>query len=208
MPINVDFERAIAEAEAPLSARTSPELARATVEIVADRTDPAKGFMRLEVQGLPYDAGKRLRRAFWAAYAAYAAIEEEREKRAKELSDGSPAGKLYAAGVLAGELGEWRKRALDALRGKARDICRAGVVGWAEGEITRKGAPVPMGEEGLDALEDAGLSVSVALAVLKVSRGEACETAGEQWAAARAEEEKPQAPAAPFVPSTLEAPPN
>jgi hypothetical protein len=176
MPVNVDFDRILADAEAPPSPRTSPEPTRAMVEIVADRERPERGFARLEVQGLPYDLGKRLRRAFFPALTAFAAIEAEREKRRKELSAGgedSPAGKLYAAGVLAAEFGEWRDRAWDALRGRARAICAAGVVGWPDGEITRKGAPA---EEQWAA------------------------------ARAESKEEKPEAPQRPFVQPTPEAP--
>jgi hypothetical protein len=199
----VDLELNLDDIFEPRISRVSKEPEVREVQIVTDRSDPAKGYISLRVQGLSSEDRESLGRAFEHACAVYRKVEAAKEAKAGELNpEAEDIGSAFASGMAAASAEKWILKATEQILAAARDIAALGVVGWDEGQLRYQGKPLQYTQEklliqkrqrlGLATtplrwLQAGGFLLRLASQILAVSDAEDTPSVDEQWGSKKEE---------------------
>lgn len=205
MPYDLPFtlEEVQASLQKPKSSRVSRQLPHQRVELVSNAYDRSAPYLCLDVQGFTPEDHEHLSGGFYAALQAKQRLEALAEQTRQEHNpQGTPAGAILAEAEVRTRIKPYLTKASAALYAAAQEVLKFGVVGWPEGELLHKGAPLGFASapstllgKRRDGLSGECLNYLLAtpfwmlacVAVLEVSGGSPWPSAEDQWQ--RAEEQ-------------------
>ncbi len=235
MPIKFDAQLEKLLMESQTADRISAELPRARVEIAVSLTDSSQGFFSLDVEGFAAEEGRSLRARYDAALSAWLRCGElwDEAKKAAQAKAASPEEAQLAALEVASDsrFVLANDKLSHALGMVCEEIIRRAVYGWPAREFL-----IPDGQGGTREIEPIfdeiplvtgprrllrpvlaaqiaaqGRALRIVSQIFRVSRGDAPQTALEQWAEgakfAREEAAKASPPKAESAPEAHAAAP-